>query len=282
MNSQEEVHRLFESAVINRDSTVERPGEPSGFTLLEALRHHLDRDAVIAYMFDRLAIGSPSEQGIALDVLGQLRGVTHGECRRFRAAARRMLDAEDVELRVSANLALHFLWHDGPFEVGEIEGDQRAIVASVRMGGYELRHAVARSLSGGAVLIDEAADLLIELTSDDDVDTRNWALFALREGGVFTAAAQSRYLALMDDPDPEVSLEATLGAAQSGLEHGQLAIAAELEEFDDFVMYVVCEVIEASPAAVYLAPLERRAQWETDIYGQAVASALRACAKFAE
>lgn len=143
--------------------------------------------------------------------------------------------------------ALYALGHLGKGEPGQL-----ARLAS--HPSEDIRCALAYALGGRTD--DVSIDTEIRLAEDQDVDTRNWATFAI--GALLeldSPAIRGALAARLTDADDEVRGEAIGGLAKRRDERAVEAILRELEQPD--VMTLAIEAAEAMPRREFLPGLER-------------------------
>lgn len=186
----------------------------------------------------------PALRVLGADVLGQLGS---SEAYPFGPESEPLLqrltrDPEPV-VAASALIALGHLQRGDALEI--------AMLAS--HPDPRVRYAVAVCL--GPRSGDEALEALIHLSSDEDLDVRNWATFGLgsmREDD--TPALREALDARLSDPDFEVRGEALLGLAIRGARH---AIPAVLNELRTTAATLAVEAAGAFADPVFLRELDR-------------------------
>ncbi len=134
------------------------------------------------------------------------------------------------------------------------KGDPGQLARLANHPSEDIRCALAYALGGRTD--DVSIDTEIRLSENQDVDTRNWATFAI--GALLemdSPAIRTALAARLGDADDEVRGEAIGGLARRQDERAVDAILRELQQPD--VMTLVTEAAEAMPRRQFLPSLER-------------------------
>jgi HEAT repeat protein len=132
-------------------------------------------------------------------------------------------------------------------------GDPQAICSLASHASEDVRYSVAFCL--GKRDDDLSRQTLVALTSDPDVDVRNWATFGLGSLSEFDSPAVREALASrLSDPDCEVRREAMCGLAARGDARAVAAILNELQQ--DNVSALAIEAAAELPDDAFLPALE--------------------------
>lgn len=178
------------------------------------------------------------DRELGVDVLAQLRGADGDEVLpEIRTALHARLSDTSKDVLAST---IHAFGHLG------VDDALDEIAAFAKSEHAELRFAVAGALGG---LSDELAiATLIELTSDEEGDVRDWACFGLgtQSEQVDTQAVRDALHAHIDDEHPDTRAEAQLGLARRGDPRVFEAVLRELqtEEVADLSIAAAAELAD--------------------------------------
>lgn len=210
-------------------------------------------------------------RAVGADILAQL-GVRDGGGEfpfADEAEGRLVALLTDID-RMVISSALFALGHLG-------RGEPSHLARLATHASEDVRHALAYALGGRTDAISVAT--LIQLSGDEDADTRNWATFAL--GSLIdqdSPAIREALLARFTDADEEVRGEAILGLAKRGDERVAQPLLRELSRHD--VGTLAIEAAEAMPRPEFIPGLE--ALYSAHPGDQTIDQALNRCREVAQ
>jgi HEAT repeat protein len=157
------------------------------------------------------------------------------------------------------------------FAFGHVS-DERAVPTLVQLATHDsaqVRHAVASSLPGATNYAETApsavVDALVQLSSDDDSDVRDWATFSLGQFRVDTPEVRAALVRCMTDSDEDTRAEAFMALAQLRDERVVEPLLAELAK--DEVGRLDVEAAGEFGDERFLARLLEIAEWWEDDNG---------------
>jgi HEAT repeat protein len=203
----EDVASLVEKAVMEEQAQPELTDEGHDWPTAE----QIGRSPTALEAAGTLA-GSPDPRvrAVAAHVLS---GMVNGNDDGLQVAeAVRVLDemlqgSDDVHVAWSIADALRLAWHPDAI---------RPLLRLERSPAANTRRSVAEGLSGAmSGRVDpDGVEALIRLSTDPDLDVRDWATFSLAQLDDDSPALRTALRARLDDPDYDIRSEALVGLAQ--------------------------------------------------------------------
>jgi len=245
--------RLLDAAL--ELSRADNNGSSEWYSQVVAALHARPVQAVFDRCVAWCASADASERRLGADVLGQLGG--KGRAFPFRAAAipvlTPLLSDPDLEVVDSTLVALgHLRARDAVAEV----------VALAEHPEAHVRHSVTFALLGDDRAL--AVEAMIQLSSDDDPEVRDWATFGLgSQIDVDTEAVREALLARADDTDEDIQAEALNGLAKRKDPRVVLPLCHALSS--EAVGSLVVEAAREAAAVELVPALESlRSWWDLD------------------